>query len=84
MAAIRELIVRRWPHRFNQDGIGDSLSLGSDGLGLDSIEIVEVITACEELLGRPATEDLFAALPLSVERIANYFCSSDGSRPGRR
>jgi acyl carrier protein len=74
-ASIRGLIAARWPHRFDPGELGDNVSLGEDGLGLDSVEIVEVITACEEYCGRLATEELFAVVPLTIERMADYFLS---------
>ena len=71
--AIRDLIARRWPERFQPDQIDECASLGSEGLGLDSVEIVEVITACEELTGRQASADLFAVVPLTVKRMSEFF-----------
>lgn len=73
IATIRELIVCCWPHRFDPGDVRDDLSLGSEGLGLDSIEIVEVITACEELLGRESSAELFATAPLTLSSMADFF-----------
>lgn len=74
-ASIREIIVSSWPHRFEYGELRDDLSLGDDGLGLDSVEVVEVLLACEDRCGRPATEELFAIVPLTIDRVANYFAA---------
>jgi acyl carrier protein len=73
VASIRALIARRWPERFTVAELDDQRSLGSEGLGLDSIEIVEVITACEQLLGREADAALFASVPLTMASMADFF-----------
>jgi acyl carrier protein len=74
--AVREIIEATWPQRFAPGQVRDDTPLGEDGLGLDSVEVVEVILACEEQAGRRATEALFAALPLTPGRIARHFASS--------
>jgi acyl carrier protein len=72
VAATRQTIVASWPHRFDYGELRNDISLGEGGLGLDSVEIVEVVLACEELCGRTAGEELFAR-ELTVERIAEHF-----------
>jgi acyl carrier protein len=72
---IRTVITTTWPHRFDPSELCDEVSLGEGGLGLDSVEIVEVILACEEECGRSATEGPFAVLPLTIKRIADFFLS---------
>jgi len=42
------------------------LVLGADGLGLDSIALVEVLLECEETFGVTIATDLLAASPLTV------------------
>jgi acyl carrier protein len=42
------------------------LLLGADGLGLDSIALVEVLLECEEAFGVAIATDLLAASPLTV------------------
>jgi acyl carrier protein len=72
-ASIREILVTSWPHRFEFDGLPDDLSLGEDGLGLDSVELAEVVLTCEEAFGRPATEELFATVTLTIAQVADHF-----------
>ncbi len=47
---VYEALASLWPGRF-EGRIGEDVPLGEDGLGLDSIEIVELLLACEERLG---------------------------------
>ena len=73
--AVRTVITTTWPDRFKPSELCDDVSLGECGLGLDSVEIVEVILACEEECGRSAIEGLFAVLPLTIKRIADSLLS---------
>jgi acyl carrier protein len=70
---VREIVYTSWPGRFESGDIRDDASLGSDGLGLDSVEITEVLFACEERCGVGATDELFSVVPLTIERVADHF-----------
>jgi acyl carrier protein len=50
--------------------IGGDLPLGTGGLALDSIAIVEVLLACEERFGIVIATELLAGKPLTVARLA--------------
>ncbi len=50
-AAVRDTLVALWPGRFDGVGLADDLPLGDGGLGLDSIDIVELLIRCEDRLG---------------------------------
>ena len=50
---MRETVALLWPGRFSESQLHDEVSLGEDGLGLDSIEIVELILEAGERLGIP-------------------------------
>lgn len=71
--AVRQIITERWPQRFEPDHLEEDRVLGADGLGLDSIEIAEVVLACEDLGVVAATPELFAPGPLTIERLAEHF-----------
>ena len=45
------------------------LSLGADGLNLDSIALVEVLLECEDAFGVVLGADVLAASPLTVGRL---------------
>jgi hypothetical protein len=71
---VRRLILARWPGRFGLDQLGDHVSLGSGGLDLDSIEIVELLLDCEEQLGAGAAEAeaLLEAGPVTIGRLIDH------------
>lgn len=73
--AVSQIIAERWPQRFAPDQFDAERVLGADGLGLDSIEIAEVVLACEDLGGPQARPELFEAGPLTIGKLAEYFCS---------
>jgi acyl carrier protein len=75
-ATVRESLLIQWPGRFAPEQLGDEISLGEDGLGLDSIEIVEVLFVCEELCGVLATEDFLADGPITIGRLVDLFAGS--------
>jgi acyl carrier protein len=50
-ATVYAILKTRWSGRFDLSQLADQVSLGSEGLGLDSIEIVELLLDCEEQLG---------------------------------
>jgi acyl carrier protein len=73
------LITARWPGRFeNGNQVTDRTSLGTGGLGLDSIEIVELVLECEEQLGVAATrtEELLEAGPITVGRLIDHLAAN--------
>ena len=55
---------------------GDATSLGETGLGLDSIDVVDYLLACEERFAGPTTETLLAAGPISFGRVVDHFCTA--------
>ena len=56
-ATVYEALESLWPGRFDDQALSDDASLGNDGLGLDSIEIVELLLECEERLGNGSWVD---------------------------
>jgi acyl carrier protein len=80
-AAVYEIIGNGWPGRFSDEQLADHVSLGEDGLGLDSIEIVELLLACEEHVGGTSTDELLGAGPVSIGRLIDHLATS--SAPSR-
>jgi hypothetical protein len=74
--AVAQIILARWPQRFAPEQLHEDAVLGEEGLGLDSIEIAEVVLTCEDLGGPPADSNLFTAQPLTLGRVAEHFSSS--------
>jgi acyl carrier protein len=77
IATIREIILTSWPHRFDGRELPDDVSLGDGGLGLDSVELAEVLLTCEERCGRHVTEELFATVPLTIASVADFLAASE-------
>lgn len=74
--AVRQIILARWPQRFAPDRLSERSRLGEQGLGLDSIEIAEVVLACEELGDVKASPALFESGALTIGKLADHFCPS--------
>ena len=71
-ARVRELLVTRWPGRFHRAQLADDVSLGEEGLGLDSIEIVELLLELGEEGDSTKAEDLLDAGPISIGRLIDH------------
>jgi acyl carrier protein len=70
---VYEVLTTRWPGRFGEAQLADRVSLGSGGLGLDSIEIVELVLECEERLGRTdGADELLEAGPVTLGRLIEH------------
>jgi acyl carrier protein len=76
-SAVRAVILDRWPGRFADDALEEHLSLGDEGLGLDSIDIVEVLFACEEqfAVSGSADELLASGAPITLGAVIDHFAT---------
>jgi len=76
-SAVRAVLLDRWPGRFAGDALQEHLSLGDEGLGLDSIDIVEVLFACEEQFAssRSAEELLATGAPITLGGLIDHFAA---------
>jgi acyl carrier protein len=72
VALVRQQLIAAWPHRFRDEDLRGEVSLGSDGLGLDSIELVELILACEEATGRRTDHSHLKDPPVTIRRLAEH------------
>lgn len=73
--ATAALIERRWPNRFEAAQLEPDADLGSEGLGLDSVEIAELLLTCEEETGVPLSESLLSEGELTIDRVDGHFWS---------
>lgn len=55
--------------------LGDDTDLGSEGLGLDSVEIVEVLLGCEERYGG-SVGALLEGAPITFGRLVDHFAGA--------
>jgi hypothetical protein len=72
---VYEILATRWPGRFAPAELSDDASLGEGGLGLDSIEIVELLLDCEEIVGGlddGRAEQLLEAGPVTIGRLIDH------------
>jgi acyl carrier protein len=68
---IREVLRSRTPLTWRDRELPDDLRLGGQGLGLDSVSIVELMLDCEEALAISFAADLFDG-PMTVGRLVDY------------
>jgi acyl carrier protein len=66
--SVRAIVIARVA-RLSDADLFDDVPLGSEGLGLDSIAIAEVLLACERRFGTRLS-DLLDGPPITVGRIA--------------
>jgi acyl carrier protein len=62
------------PERLNGAGPQDDAQLGSEGLGLDSVEIAELLLGCEDHYGIPV-DGLLEVSVLTLGRIVDHFAA---------
>jgi acyl carrier protein len=72
-STVYDTLTALWPGRFEGHAIGEQESLGSDGIGLDSIEIVELLLACEERLGNGwRADELLESGPIRIGSLIDH------------
>ncbi len=77
--AVLSLIRSRAPLAEARELAGD-LRLGSGGLGLDSIALVELLLDCERRLGLPNVAGLLEGPPLTVGLLVSHARAVAGRR----
>lgn len=75
IAAITEIIATRSPNVSGEEPLEDHMALGAEGLGLDSIAIVEVLLECEARFG-VRTINLLEGETITVGRIADQLATA--------
>lgn len=63
---VRDLLRSRAPLARDRAGLPDDLPLGTGGLGLDSISLVELLLECERRFGLRGVAGLLEGPPLTV------------------
>jgi acyl carrier protein len=69
---VRDLLRARAPLARSRADLPDDLRLGSGGLGLDSIALVELLLDCEQRFGIPRPAGLLAGEPLTVGLLVDH------------
>jgi len=76
-AQIKQAIVRSLRLPIAPDSIEDGISLFGEGLGLDSIDVLELVLELERTFGVAITDEQTGARVLrSVDTIADYIVST--------
>jgi acyl carrier protein len=77
-AFVRDVLASLWPRRFDDSQLDEHASLGEEGLGLDSIEIVELALECSERLGIPGydVDELLEAGPVTLGRLIDHLATA--------
>jgi acyl carrier protein len=77
-AIVRDVLASLWPGRFDASQLDEHTSLGEQGLGLDSIEIVELVLECSERLGIPGydVDELLEAGPVTLGRLIDHLATA--------
>ena len=70
---VRALILRSWPDRFDADELDDDTAVGETGLGLDSVEVAELLLTCEDESGIALPESLLTEATVPIGRIGVCF-----------
>jgi hypothetical protein len=73
-AIVHDVLDALWPGRFVAEPLSEHASLGEGGLGLDSIERVELVIECEERAGLPTSEavGLLEGGPVTLGRLIDH------------
>lgn len=77
---LRCVILSHLPLASRDQGVHDSTRIGPEGAGLDSVAIVELLLACEEVTGIPFTADVLADGPLTIGHLVRH--AQTQTRPG--
>lgn len=75
-AEVRSLIARFAPSWALDKGLADDQPLGTTGLGLDSVALVELIVAAEAQFGVPCPDSLLDGSPLTVGRLIDHVAAA--------
>jgi acyl carrier protein len=72
MKGIIQLIKKRLPSSLQENTLHNDLSLLSDGLGLDSVGVVELFCDLEEYYNIPFPPELIEDMPLTIGKLVNH------------
>lgn len=79
---IKQALVRSLRLPMQPEDIGDSMSLFGEGLGLDSIDVLEIVLELERSFGVTiADQDTGAKVLQSVDSIAAFIEASRSGKP---
>jgi acyl carrier protein len=69
---VRDIVRAHASRAMTADELVPDAALGSDGLGLDSIAIAEVLLDCQQRFGVGSMASLLEGDPLTLHRLIEY------------
>jgi acyl carrier protein len=79
---VKEALIRGLRLPIQPDAIGDSMPLFGEGLGLDSIDALEIVLELERVFGVTiADQETGAKVLLSVDTIVSFIEASRNGKP---
>jgi len=79
---LRQLLLRHVPPSWRESDLTDDLPLGAEGLGLDSVAMVEFLIACEQRWHLAFPMSLLEQPVLTVGTLLEHLRNALGSRRG--
>jgi acyl carrier protein len=75
---VRDVLGALWPGRFDERQLEEHVSLGEEGLALDSIEIVELVLECGDRVGVPGydADELLENAPVTLGRLIDHLAAA--------
>lgn len=71
-ADVRRIILTFVPASWNEEDLVTDLPLGAEGLGLDSVALVELMLACERQWNVPFPPELLEQGPLTIGTLVDH------------
>jgi acyl carrier protein len=78
---LRDLLARRTAGALDLGTLADATPLGADGVGLDSVAIVEILLECETEFGVRLPPKLFDGGPVTIGALAAAIEAARARRP---
>ncbi len=75
-SAVHDVLLSKWPGRFEHGQLGDHISLGAAGLELDSIEVVELLLEFGGRFDVVAADALLEAGPITIGQLIDHVARS--------
>ena len=70
-SAVRMLTLRHLPSFWAESDLHDDLSLMGEDIGLDSVEVAELLLDCEEHFGVTLPPEITEGDPLTIRKIVD-------------
>jgi acyl carrier protein len=79
---VRQVILRLRSSALTASDLSDELPLGPEGLGLDSVAVVELLLECETVFGVKFPPEVVEGAPMTVARLVSIVDRAMSERDG--